>query len=257
MSLTLSPIRLGPHIRRRSSQARANQTLTLTPSGLFLDSFNMDDFGLFTPTLSPSVFEDVQCGPRTAAEWSSIPFAMDADIAFDGYPRVFKSRAKLELAKTPVLRSKFVSDPPAAKTPASALRGSPEVLHETPAPTSPLVSRKKQRLEDLMSTVPIAPAMHLRPAVTPTKVLQKRGKRLYTTQRRMHSAKRSAITPTDLDVLRGRGGSMNKHPGNVRFREEVEKIKSLYRTSSHEKKNKLSWVSAEESFLASARLDLE
>ena len=50
---------------------------------------------------------------------------------------------------------------------------------------------------------------------------------------------------------------MNKHPGNVRFREEVEKVKSLYRTSSHEKKNKLSWVSAEESFLAWARLNLE
>ena len=247
MSLTLSPIQLGPHIRRRSSQARTNQTLTLTPSGLFLDSFNMDDFGLFTPTLSPSVFEDVQCGPRTAAaEWSSIPFAMDADIAFDGYPRVFKSRAKLEQTKTPALQAKFVSDPPAAKTPTSALRGSPEVLHEAPAPTSPLVSRKKQRFEDLMSTVPIAPAKHLRPAVAPTKVLQKRGKRLYTTQRRMHSVKRSVITPTDLDVLRGRGGSMNKHPGNVRFREEVEKVKSLYRTSSHEKKNKLSWVSAKE-----------
>ncbi|EJK50444.1 hypothetical protein THAOC_30585 [Thalassiosira oceanica] len=94
MNLTLSPIRLGPHIRRRSSHGK-----TRTPSVLSLDSFTMDDFGLFTPTLSSGLFEDIQCGPRTAAEWASVPFAMDADIAFDDHPRVLKSRAKLEPTK--------------------------------------------------------------------------------------------------------------------------------------------------------------
>ncbi|EJK65884.1 hypothetical protein THAOC_13214, partial [Thalassiosira oceanica] len=49
------------------------------------------------------------------------------------------------------------------------------------------------------------------------------------------------IAPTDLDVLRGRGEVMNKHPGNVRFRREIEKVKSLYQTSSHKVKNRLSW----------------
>ncbi|EJK51919.1 hypothetical protein THAOC_28863 [Thalassiosira oceanica] len=214
MNLTLSPIRLGPHIRRRSSHGK-----TRTPSVLSLDSFTMDDFGLFTPTLSSGLFEDIQCGPRTAAEWASVPFAMDADIAFDDHPRVLKSRAKLEPAKTPVLRVKSVSDPPAAKASTSALRESPEVAHEAPVPMSPLVSRKKRRLEDsrrglAVPTLVAAPAKHFCG---------------------------SSITPTDLDVLRGRGGSMNKHPGNVRFRQEVEKFKSLYRTSSHAEKNGLSW----------------
>ena len=34
--------------------------------------------------------------------------------------------------------------------------------------------------------------------------------------------------PTDLDVLLGRGGGANKHPGNIKYRKEVEKIKPRY-----------------------------
>merc|ERR1712113_804580 len=34
--------------------------------------------------------------------------------------------------------------------------------------------------------------------------------------------------PTDLDVLLGRGGLTNNHAGNVRYREEVEKVKPMY-----------------------------
>ena len=35
-------------------------------------------------------------------------------------------------------------------------------------------------------------------------------------------------TPTDLDVLLGRGGLTNNHAGNIRYREEVEKVKPMY-----------------------------
>ena len=172
----------------------------------------MDDFGgLFTPTLSPGLFEDIQFGLRTAAEWASVPFAMDADVAIDDHPRVLKSRAKPEPAKTPVAST-------------SALREFPEILHEAPVPTSPLVSRKKQRLKDARKRKLAVPAL--------TKAKRFRG---------------SHVTPTDLDVLRGRGGSTNNHPGNVRFREEVKKVKSLYQTSSIREKNKLTWVSTGDS----------
>ncbi len=34
--------------------------------------------------------------------------------------------------------------------------------------------------------------------------------------------------PTDLDVLLGRGGLTNNHAGNIRYREEVEKVKPMY-----------------------------
>ncbi len=35
-------------------------------------------------------------------------------------------------------------------------------------------------------------------------------------------------SPTDLDVLLGRGGGTNNHPGNIRYRDEVEKVKPMY-----------------------------
>jgi len=34
--------------------------------------------------------------------------------------------------------------------------------------------------------------------------------------------------PTNLDVLLGRGGLTNNHAGNIRYREEVEKVKPMY-----------------------------
>jgi len=36
------------------------------------------------------------------------------------------------------------------------------------------------------------------------------------------------VVPTDLDVLLGRGGQTNNHPGNRRYREEVLKVKPMY-----------------------------
>mmetsp|Transcript_24779 Transcript_24779/g.28352 ORF Transcript_24779/g.28352 Transcript_24779/m.28352 type:complete len:229 (+) Transcript_24779:84-770(+) len=40
------------------------------------------------------------------------------------------------------------------------------------------------------------------------------------------------VTPTDLDVLLGRGGMTNNHAGNKRYREEVEKTKPMYHSCS-------------------------
>ena len=34
--------------------------------------------------------------------------------------------------------------------------------------------------------------------------------------------------PSDLDVLLGRGGQTNNHSGNIKYREEVEKVKPMY-----------------------------
>ncbi len=39
---------------------------------------------------------------------------------------------------------------------------------------------------------------------------------------------RKVCIPTDLDVLLGRGGLTNNHSGNIRYREEVEKVKPMY-----------------------------
>ena len=50
--------------------------------------------------------------------------------------------------------------------------------------------------------------------------------------------KKNFCAPTDLDILCGRGGYTNSHPGNIRYRHEVEKVKPLYfscRTKSEKK----------------------
>jgi len=39
-------------------------------------------------------------------------------------------------------------------------------------------------------------------------------------------------TPTDLDVISGRGGGSNKHEGNVLFRDEARKLRTTYQNST-------------------------
>lgn len=46
---------------------------------------------------------------------------------------------------------------------------------------------------------------------------------------------------TDKDVLLGRGGLSNKHPGNARYRKEIENTKSVYRSASKDEKTQ--WAS--------------
>lgn len=46
------------------------------------------------------------------------------------------------------------------------------------------------------------------------------------------------IEPAEVDILRGRGGLTNRHPGNMKFRDEARKLKGTYKnadTSRHEK----------------------
>lgn len=42
------------------------------------------------------------------------------------------------------------------------------------------------------------------------------------------SFEKQFCSPTELDVLLGRGGGTNNHPGNIRYRDEVEKVKPMY-----------------------------
>ena len=42
------------------------------------------------------------------------------------------------------------------------------------------------------------------------------------------SGKRYIANPTDTDILMGRGGKSNHHPGNKRYREEIQNFKKTY-----------------------------
>lgn len=46
--------------------------------------------------------------------------------------------------------------------------------------------------------------------------------------------------PTDDDVLFGRGGYTNSHPGNVRFREKALELRQVYENSTKEEKFNIS-----------------
>lgn len=51
-----------------------------------------------------------------------------------------------------------------------------------------------------------------------------------------------AIIPTSLDILRGRGGLTNRWAGNLRFREEARKLRTIYRNATtHDEKYLLTW----------------
>eukprot|EP00585_Thalassiosira_rotula_P012953 CAMPEP_0196131632 /NCGR_PEP_ID=MMETSP0910-20130528/1548_1 /TAXON_ID=49265 /ORGANISM="Thalassiosira rotula, Strain GSO102" /LENGTH=418 /DNA_ID=CAMNT_0041391115 /DNA_START=148 /DNA_END=1404 /DNA_ORIENTATION=- len=47
------------------------------------------------------------------------------------------------------------------------------------------------------------------------------------------------VVPTDGDVLSGRGGFTNSHPGNVRFRQKALEFRQWYEESSKEKKQEI------------------
>mmetsp|Transcript_21760 Transcript_21760/g.44786 ORF Transcript_21760/g.44786 Transcript_21760/m.44786 type:complete len:132 (+) Transcript_21760:819-1214(+) len=52
------------------------------------------------------------------------------------------------------------------------------------------------------------------------------------------SASGAIETPSDLDILRGRGGTTNRHKGNMRFRDEARKLRSAYRDDGVSRKEK-------------------
>lgn len=56
---------------------------------------------------------------------------------------------------------------------------------------------------------------------------------------------RIAIEPTDNDVLCGRGGFTNSHPGNIRFRKKALELRSWYEQSSKEEKQNIADILVE------------
>ena len=47
-------------------------------------------------------------------------------------------------------------------------------------------------------------------------------------------------TPSEMDVLGGRGGAVLRHPGNILFRQLVERNKEMYTTCLRSEKSKIS-----------------
>ena len=69
------------------------------------------------------------------------------------------------------------------------------------------------------------------------------------------SKKASITSPTDVDVLCGRGGMTNEHKGNVRFRDHVSQMRDVYQQARKVDKKALSEVSTYCSFVSYNSLD--
>jgi len=54
-----------------------------------------------------------------------------------------------------------------------------------------------------------------------------------------NSKNRMYVEPTDDDVLFGRGGRSNKHPGNARYRREVERLEKGYKAGTKSEKRRI------------------
>jgi len=67
--------------------------------------------------------------------------------------------------------------------------------------------------------------------------LQKKKKRIYKSRKVVPSVK-TYVDYTDHDVLLGRGGLSNKHPGNHRYRSAIEDAKDVYRSAVKDEKTK-------------------
>jgi hypothetical protein len=59
-----------------------------------------------------------------------------------------------------------------------------------------------------------------------------------STQRSSSAPGTSVSSPTDNDIMLGKGAKSNNHPGNIRFRETVESMKPKYREQGTSKKGK-------------------
>lgn len=101
------------------------------------------------------------------------------------------------------------------------------------------------------ASVASAPAVKLQAAATSkskstaktttnTKSGKPKKKRIYKSRKIIPEVK-NFVDFTDDDVLLGRGGLSNKHPGNKRYRQEIENAKAVYRTASKDEKTQ--WAS--------------
>ena len=57
-------------------------------------------------------------------------------------------------------------------------------------------------------------------------------------RKKLKNAASAIESPTQLDILRGRGGMTNRHAGNMRFRDEARKLRAVYRDSATSRQEK-------------------
>lgn len=112
------------------------------------------------------------------------------------------------------------------------LMDNPPRLRVNPEP-----SHKRKVDSDGEKIAPHASNKKAKRTVTPTPK-----KSIYVKSKKKSSPARSKggkVIPTDLDVMGGRGGSTNKHKGNMLFRDEARKFRVVYQQSETSRTEKI------------------
>ncbi|KAL7542414.1 hypothetical protein ACHAXR_012137 [Thalassiosira sp. AJA248-18] len=82
----------------------------------------------------------------------------------------------------------------------------------------------------------ILPETTSQTTTTPTTTTKPKRKRR---KRRKPRVLGDVAEPTDNDVLFGKGGDINTHPGNIRFRQKALELRPVYEESSKVQKQKI------------------
>jgi hypothetical protein len=119
---------------------------------------------------------------------------------------------------------------------ADAVAGAPTTTMQPTSTTdapAPVASDNNSN-NDVMITTPMMTNMLQTTTFQPLPVLSRGGKS------KEPEIRQFVDTPTNLDVLLGRGGRSNHHVGNKRYRAEVENLQSWYKHSAKSEKKDLS-----------------
>jgi hypothetical protein len=85
-----------------------------------------------------------------------------------------------------------------------------------------------QQEERILLEEEVTEAVEDESVTAPTKPTATKKKRKRAPRKKVIPPNKVYVEPTDLDILGGRGGKSNHHPGNKRYRAEIENLKEWY-----------------------------
>jgi len=108
--------------------------------------------------------------------------------------------------------------------------------------------RSKKETKTSLSIVPLMAQIQREPVaassksnVTPAVKGTEKKKRKRTPRKKIVPEIKKFLEPTEKDVLMGRGGKSNHHPGNTRYRAEIDRLEDQYKkTDDKDEKTKIS-----------------
>ena len=230
---------------KETSANTSNTSSTSPPGQLYLHAAGLSS-ATSTPLHDKFVFSDMmdidpststgisspskqKAGSTTkvASKWSEVPFKAKK--------KKTKVKSSCRTVKKASPSAKKVDPKPALKKKTNVKSSAAK---NSPKPSQKRATRGSKKASTLTITSPSDTSVE---KASSKKVSLKPPQLQNVTTR--GSKKASIDSPTDVDVLCGRGGSFNRHMGNVRFRDYVRQLRTAYQQARKKDKTALSEVS--------------